>query len=86
MSYIKSSTIQFKNKSDNEETRLKQPHQDTFTLKQETLEIIKQLHTKCGFLDTEHLFMLPTNWLHHKEVLDVNVDIAQNSYNAYCTP
>ena len=49
--------------TDNEETPLKQTHQDAFTLKQETLERIKQLHNKCGLLDTEHLFVLPKTWL-----------------------
>ena len=63
MSSNKSSTFPAKHKSDNEETPLKQPHQDAFTSKQETLEIIKRLHIKCGFLDTEHLFMLPKTWL-----------------------
>ena len=40
----KSSTLPNKHKSDIEETPLKQPHQDAFTSKQETLEIIKRLH------------------------------------------
>ena len=53
----KSSTFTAKHKSDNEETPLKIPHQDAFTLKQENLLIIKRLHIKCGFLDTEHLFI-----------------------------
>ena len=74
----KSSTFLDKQKSDNEETPLKQPHKDTFTSKQEILERIKRLHIKCGFLDTEHLFMLNFNWLNHYEVADVNVEIAQN--------
>ena len=59
----KSSTFLDKRKYDNEETPQKQPHQEALTPKQEILEIIKQLHTKCGILDTEHLFMLPINWL-----------------------
>ena len=25
------------------------------------------LHIKCGFFDTEILFMLPINWLNHSE-------------------
>ena len=58
----KSSTFQAKQKYDNEETPLKQPHQDTFTSKQETLEIINQLHIKCVLLDTEHLFVIPKTW------------------------
>ena len=37
-------------------------------------------------MDTEHLFMLPINWLNHHEVTDVNVEIVQNLYNAYSTP
>ena len=61
----KSSTFLAKRKSDNEETPLKQPHQDASTPKQDILERIKRLHIKCGFLDTEHLFMLPINWLNH---------------------
>ena len=40
----------------------------------------------CGFLDTEYLLMFPINWLNYQEVLDVNVEIVQNFYNAYCTP
>ena len=46
---------------DNEETPLKQPHQDAFTSKQEISEKIKCLHINCVFLDTEHLFVLPIN-------------------------
>ena len=57
----KSSTFLTKHKYDNVETPLKQPHQDAFTMKQENLEIINWLHIKCGFLDTEYLFMLPIN-------------------------
>ena len=71
---------------DNEETPLKQPHQDAFTLKQEALEIIKRLHLKCGFLDSGILFMLPKTCLEYQQYEDVNVDITQNLYNAYCTP
>ena len=70
---------------DNEETPLKQPYHDFFTSKQKTLKIIKWAHIKCGFLDAGHLFILPINCLNHHEVLDVNVEIAQNLYNAYCT-
>ena len=55
----KSSTIPAKDKYDNEETSLKQPYQDAFTSKIETLERIKRLHIKFGFLDNEHLFMIP---------------------------
>ena len=82
----KSSTFQAKSNPDNEETPLKQPHQDAFIPKQEILEIIKRLHKKRGFLGTEHLFMLPNNWLNQREVTDVNVDILENFYNAYGTP
>ena len=53
----KSSTFPTKHKYDNEETALKQPHQVAFTANQGTLEGIKRLNIKCGFLDTEHLFM-----------------------------
>ena len=80
----KSSTLQAKHKSDNEETPLKQPHQHAFTSKQETLEIINRLHIKCGFLDTERLFMLPKTWLEYQHHADVHVEITQNVYNAYC--
>ena len=69
----KSSTFLAKLKSDNEETPLKQPHQDASTSKQEILERIKRLHINCGFLDTENLFMLPFKSLNHSEVLYVNV-------------
>ena len=81
----KASIFLTKHKYYNEKTPLKQPHQDAFTLKQETLERINRLHIDCGFLDTEHLFMFPINWLVYQEVLDVNAEIAQNLYNAYCT-
>ena len=81
----KSSTFTAKQKSDNEETHLEKPHQDAFTSKQETLERIKLLHTKCCFLDTEHLFMLPKTWLEYQQYANVHVDITQNFYNAYCT-
>ena len=30
--------------------------------------------------------MLTINWLNHCVVPDVNVEIVQNFYNAYCTP
>ena len=82
----KSSIFLAKHKSDNEETPLKQLHQDASTSKQEILERIKRLHKSCGFLDTEHLLMLPINWLNLWEVRDVNVKIVQNLYNAYSTP
>ena len=80
----KSSTFPAKHRSDNEETPLKQPHQDTFALKQESLEIIKRLHIKCVFFDTEHLFIFPINELNYHKSPDVNMEIAQNFYNAYC--
>ena len=62
-SYNKASTFTAKQNSDNEETPFKKTNQVPFTPKQETLEGIKRLHIKCGFLDTEHLFMLPKTWL-----------------------
>ena len=68
--------------SDNEETPLKQPHQDAFTSKQETPDGIKQLHIKWRFLDTENLFIIPINWLIYQAFPDVNVEIAQNVYTA----
>ena len=86
MSSNKSSTFPAKHNSDNEEIPLKQPHQDAFTSKQETLGILKRLHIKCGFLDTEHLFMLPKTWLEYQQYEDVHVAITQHLYNAYCTP
>ena len=69
----KSSTFQAKLRSDNKETILKQTHHDDFTPKQDILERIKRLHKRCGFLDTEHVFMLPFKWLNHREVPDVIV-------------
>ena len=63
MSSNKASTFPAENKSDNEETPLKKTHQGPFTSKQETLERIKRLHIKCGFLYTEHLFIIPKTWL-----------------------
>ena len=86
LSSNKSFTFQAKHSSDNEETTLKQHHHEDFTLKQEVLEIIKRLHEKCGFLDTDNLFMLPINWLNNCEVFDINVEILENVYNAYYTP
>ena len=76
-SYNKSSKFQAKLRSDNEEIPLKQPNHDAFTSKQDILERINCLHKNCGFLDTEHLFMLPFNWLNHREVPDVNMDILE---------
>ena len=61
-------------------------NQTAFTSKKENLGRIKRLHIKCGFLDTEHLFMIPINLLNHREVPDGNVKIVQNFYNAYSTP
>ena len=49
------------------------------------MERIKRLHIKCGFLDAEHLFMLPKTWLEYQQYANVHVDITQNFYNAYCT-
>ena len=74
-SYNKASTFPAEHKSDNEETPLKQPHQDAFTSKQETLERINRLHIKCGFLYTEHLFMLPKTWLEYQQYADVHMEI-----------
>ena len=71
----KSSTFTAKQESKNEETPLKQPHQDAFTPKQETLEGIKRLHIKCGFLDTDNLFMLPNIWLEYQQYADVHAEI-----------
>ena len=44
----KASAFLAEQKSDNEETPLKQNHQGPFTSKQQNLEIIKRLHIKCG--------------------------------------
>ena len=82
----KPSTFPAKRKSGSKEKPLKQPHPDASTLKHVILEIIKCLHKEYFFLDTEHLFMLPINWLNHSKVRDVNVDILQIFYNAYSTP
>ena len=81
----KSSTFPSKLKSDNKETPLKQPHQYSFTPKQANLETIKQLHIKCGFLDTENSFMLPKTCLEYQQYEDVHVVITQILHNAYCT-
>ena len=54
--------------------------------KPDILERTNSLHKRCGFLDTEHLFMLTINWLKHRKVLDVNVDILENLHNAYRMP
>ena len=82
----KSSIFPAKRKSDNEEIPLKQPHQDSSTSEQDILERITRLHIKCGFLDTEHLFMLTIKWLNHHKVPDVNLEIVKNFYNTYSTP
>ena len=86
MSSDKSSTFPAKHKSDNEETPLKQPHQEAFTSKQEISERMKRLHINCNFLYTEHLLMLPKTWLEHQQYADVYVYITQKNHNAYCTP
>ena len=77
MSHNKSPTLTDKHKFDNEETLLKQPHQDAFTSKQGTLEIIKRLHIKCVLLYTEHLFMLSKTWLEYQQYEDVHVVITK---------
>ena len=84
MSSNKSSAFPAKYKSDNEERQFKQPHKDTFTSKQETLERIKRLHIKCGVFDTEHLFVLTKTWLEYQQYEDVHVAITKYLYNAYC--
>ena len=84
MSYNKSSTFMAKHKSYNEETPLKQHHQNAFTSKQETLEIIKRLNIKCGFLDNDHVFMLTKNSLEYLQYEDIHVEITKKLYNAYC--
>ena len=86
MSSNKSSIFLAKHNSDNGETPLKQTHQDTFTSKQETLEIIKRLHIKSGFLGTNHLFILPKTWLEYQQYDNVHEAITKHLYNAYCTP
>ena len=63
MSSNKTSTFQDEHKSDNEETPLVKSHQGPFASKQKTLEIIKRSHIKCGFLNAEHLLMIPKTWL-----------------------
>ena len=74
-SYNKVSTFPTKHKSDNEETTFKNTYQGPFTLKQKTLERIKQLRIKCGLLDTEDLLMLPKNWLEYLQYEEVDVEI-----------
>ena len=61
-SYNKQSIFTAKHKPDNEETPLKQPHQDAFTPKQENLERIDRLHIKCGYLDTEQSCFLKSGY------------------------
>ena len=79
----KLSTFLAKNNYDNEETPLKQTHEDAFPLKQENSKGIKRLHINCGFLDNEHVFMLPKTSLKYQQYEDVHVEITQNLYNAY---
>ena len=76
----KASTFLAEHKPDNEETLLKKTHQGPFTSKQETLEIIKRLHIKFGFLDDEHLIMLPKTWLEYLQYEEVDVEISDNLY------
>ena len=80
----KTSTFQDEHKSDNEETPLVKSHQGPFVSKQETWEVIKRLHIKCGFLDTEHLLMIPKTWLDYLQNEDFDVDISEHLYNANC--
>ena len=65
-SFNKESTFPDKQKSNNKETPLKQPHMDIFTPEHKTLERIKHLYIKCGFLCTEHLFIITINWLEYQ--------------------
>ena len=82
----KTSTFPAKHRSDNEETSLKQPHQNAFTSKQETFEIIKRLHIKCGFLDTENLLILPKKLVRISRICGCScINYAKFLY-AYCTP
>ena len=37
-------------------------------------------------MNNEFVFMRPINWLNHRKVPYVNVEIVINFYNAYCTP
>ena len=61
-------------------------HQGPFTSKQETLEKIKQLHIKCGFLNNEHLFMIPKIWLEYLQDEEIDVEITEFFYNSNYTP
>ena len=79
----KSSTFLAKRKSDNEETTSSgRLHFETRNFRNNQVFT----YINCGFLDTEHLFMLPINCLNHRNVPDVNVEIVQEFYNAYSTP
>ena len=73
----KASTLTAEHKSNNEEKPKKKTHQRSFTLKQETLEIIKRLHIKYGSLDTEHLLMLPKTWLEYLQYEEVDMEILE---------
>ena len=65
---------------------MKQTYQGPFILKQKKLERIKRLHIKCGFLNTEHLFMLPKTWLEYLQYEEVDVEISENLYDTNCMP
>ena len=65
---------------------MKQTYQGPFILKQIFLERIKRLHIKCGFLNTEHLFMLPKTWLEYLQYEEVDVEISENLYDTNCMP
>ena len=65
---------------------MKKTYQGPFTLKQQTLEIIRRLYIKCVFLDTEHLFILPKPWLEYLQYEEVDVEISENLCNANCMP
>ena len=57
----------------------------TLHIETRKLKRIKQIHSKCGFLDAELLFMLPKNWLEYLKYEEFDVEITENLYNANCT-
>ena len=60
-----------------------------YSIKSTWLAVIKagnySTWSGLGFLDTEHLFMLPKTWLEYQQYADVHVEFTKDLYNAYCT-
>ena len=49
----------------NEEITFEKNSSGTLHIETRKFKIIMRLHIKCGFLDTEQLWIFPKNWLEH---------------------